>query len=484
MASGVQWLTFAARADAAAAELRGAAHASVGFEGDEGDALRLRIQQDAAAGLGIAANAWRLVGDALIRYAAQLDTCQVRLRSLGVVAADQRSRAAVLQSVAMSGAPARAIEMDDELAHTARRAAAVQADHDAAVRICVRAIDAAIALAPVPTTIRGALRLTPGTVADRRTVMTTSGRLRMAATTSTQIAAVGLRGGAPAFAPTSGSGPTSKDDLEQRLYAHCMAAENDLEASAPCMGFAASAVSDVAALQLAVDMYPSVLGWPEQGFGEKGAWYRRFAVEMVAGAFGIEDCLAGDAGGCGEELGAFVIGGIVGRTLQRIARAFKGARVADEAAEVVEDLPVRVASPATVADDVVERRVTDWGRALAPTRPDQIPVPDTWIREVARKAPPEWAPPIRGRPAKDSRGRVSLRFIEQGEGRDGIRIDRGDPSSRLPSQRVDHVVVNSNGSVMDRFGNPREGVSVAGVDPLDTHIPYSEWKDWSSWNHP
>lgn len=130
MASGVQWLSFATRADEAAAELRAAAQASAAFLGDEGEMFRLRIEQDTAAGVTIAAQAWRIVGDALIRYAAQLDAGQVQLRSLAATAADQRPQVEALRSVAMSGAPARAAERQDDLRVTSGRAAAVRAEHD------------------------------------------------------------------------------------------------------------------------------------------------------------------------------------------------------------------------------------------------------------------------------------------------------------------------------------------------------------------
>lgn len=76
MASGVQWLSFATRAGDAAVELRAAAQTSAEFSGDEGEMFRPRIEQDTATGLVVAADAWQLVGDALIRYGAPLDACQ------------------------------------------------------------------------------------------------------------------------------------------------------------------------------------------------------------------------------------------------------------------------------------------------------------------------------------------------------------------------------------------------------------------------
>ena len=63
-----------------------------------------------------------------------------------------------------------------------------------------------------------------------------------------------------------------------------------------------------------------------------------------------------------------------------------------------------------------------------------------------------------------------------------IRIDKGDPDSPHPSQQVDHVVVQSNGRVIGRDGNPIGG-SIR-ENPVQSHIPLSEWENWSSWNKP
>ena len=64
----------------------------------------------------------------------------------------------------------------------------------------------------------------------------------------------------------------------------------------------------------------------------------------------------------------------------------------------------------------------------------------------------------------------------------GVRIDQGDPGSPHPSQRVDHVIVRSSGKVIGRDGRPITG-RIAD-DPVNAHIPLSEYRAWRRWNQP
>ncbi|WP_283137810.1 hypothetical protein [Rhizohabitans arisaemae] len=64
----------------------------------------------------------------------------------------------------------------------------------------------------------------------------------------------------------------------------------------------------------------------------------------------------------------------------------------------------------------------------------------------------------------------------------GVRIDKGDPDSAWPSQRVDHVIVRYNGKVIGRDGNPIEGSIKVYFE--NAHIPFSEWSKWSTWHTP
>ena len=65
---------------------------------------------------------------------------------------------------------------------------------------------------------------------------------------------------------------------------------------------------------------------------------------------------------------------------------------------------------------------------------------------------------------------------------DGVRIDKGDPASALPSQRVDHVIVRSDGVVLGRDGKPIRG-SIE-EDAVNAHIPLEAYRTWRSWNEP
>ncbi|WP_338766818.1 hypothetical protein V7968_00365 [Nocardia vulneris] len=65
----------------------------------------------------------------------------------------------------------------------------------------------------------------------------------------------------------------------------------------------------------------------------------------------------------------------------------------------------------------------------------------------------------------------------------GVRIDKGDPNSPNPSQRVDHVVVRSDGKVLGPDGQAiPPGSSIK--DHPEAHIPLEEWLKWKSWDHP
>ena len=63
-----------------------------------------------------------------------------------------------------------------------------------------------------------------------------------------------------------------------------------------------------------------------------------------------------------------------------------------------------------------------------------------------------------------------------------VRIDQGVPHSPSPSQQVDHVIVRRDGVVVGRDGNPISGSIKS--DPVNAHIPLSDWLGWSSWDRP
>lgn len=99
-------------------------------------------------------------------------------------------------------------------------------------------------------------------------------------------------------------------------------------------------------------------------------------------------------------------------------------------------------------------------------------------QEAVDKVPDEWGP---GQPNRKKEGERWL-DPENPQG-NGVRIDKGDPSSPNPSQRVDHVVVRTDGKVLGPDGQPiPPGEPIK--DHPEAHIPLSEWLKWRSWNQP
>ncbi|GAA0553991.1 WXG100 family type VII secretion target [Actinomadura livida] len=98
------------------------------------------------------------------------------------------------------------------------------------------------------------------------------------------------------------------------------------------------------------------------------------------------------------------------------------------------------------------------------------------------KVPKEWGPGQANKKALKDPSKPGWRWRDPNNPNNGIRIDKGDPNSPWPSQRVDHVVINSNGKILDRYGNP-----IKAPKPTKTpeaHIPLDEWLKWSGWSHP
>lgn len=99
-------------------------------------------------------------------------------------------------------------------------------------------------------------------------------------------------------------------------------------------------------------------------------------------------------------------------------------------------------------------------------------------QEAVDKVPDEWGP---GRPNRKKEGE---RWLDPDNPQgNGVRIDKGDPSSPNPSQRVDHVVVRTDGKVLGPDGQPIPPGEPIQQHP-EAHIPLSEWLKWRSWNQP
>lgn len=99
-------------------------------------------------------------------------------------------------------------------------------------------------------------------------------------------------------------------------------------------------------------------------------------------------------------------------------------------------------------------------------------------QEAVDKVPDEWGP---GQPNRKKEGE---RWLDPDNPQgNGVRIDKGDPSSPNPSQRVDHVVVRTDGKVLGPDGQPIPPGESIKQHP-EAHIPLSEWLKWRSWNQP
>ncbi|ASV88082.1 putative rHS repeat-associated core domain protein (plasmid) [Ochrobactrum quorumnocens] len=102
----------------------------------------------------------------------------------------------------------------------------------------------------------------------------------------------------------------------------------------------------------------------------------------------------------------------------------------------------------------------------------------SWIISVdaTGKIPTTWGS---GQPNKKG---VGTRWQDPNNPGNGVRIDQGNPNHSLPSQREDHVIVRSGGTVIGRDGKPISGSIQDNAE--QAHIPLSEYKNWSSWNSP
>jgi RHS repeat-associated protein len=96
--------------------------------------------------------------------------------------------------------------------------------------------------------------------------------------------------------------------------------------------------------------------------------------------------------------------------------------------------------------------------------------------EASAKVPSSW-----GSATATKKG-VGVRWSDPANPKgSGIRIDQGDPALPNPSQRVDHVVVRSEGKILGPDGNPIPGPL---KDHPEAHIPLDVWKNWKTWNRP
>lgn len=106
-----------------------------------------------------------------------------------------------------------------------------------------------------------------------------------------------------------------------------------------------------------------------------------------------------------------------------------------------------------------------------------------WFPFGTNKIPRGWSGPAMTSKFRGNPGKAGFVWRSRA-GQDSVRIDRGNPNSPFPSQRVDHVVINSGGSIVGRNGVPfPPGTRIKDV-ASDAHVPLSEWETWRSWNAP
>lgn len=97
------------------------------------------------------------------------------------------------------------------------------------------------------------------------------------------------------------------------------------------------------------------------------------------------------------------------------------------------------------------------------------------LEQGAAKVPAAW-----GSGVANTKG-VGTRWFDPADKGNGIRIDRGEPGSPFPSQRVDHVIVRKGGRILGPDGKPIVGSLKQNPD---AHIPLSDWLNWTSWDTP
>lgn len=105
-----------------------------------------------------------------------------------------------------------------------------------------------------------------------------------------------------------------------------------------------------------------------------------------------------------------------------------------------------------------------------------VPRPPFIPREVVDRLPKEWGDGFQ------TRSDGGWRWFDPKDEGTGVRFDPGNPAVTQPTQRVDHVVVRVKGRVIGRDGKPISGGLAS--DPVNGHIPLSDYRTWSTWDHP
>ncbi|WP_198015399.1 MULTISPECIES: PAAR domain-containing protein [unclassified Psychrobacter] len=96
---------------------------------------------------------------------------------------------------------------------------------------------------------------------------------------------------------------------------------------------------------------------------------------------------------------------------------------------------------------------------------------------VINKFPESFKSPIPNR-----KGGEGYRWFDGANKGNSVRIDKGNPSNSQIRQQVDHVIINNNGRIIGRNGEPIKGTIKDNWD--QAHIPLKEYEQWNKWNSP
>lgn len=98
-----------------------------------------------------------------------------------------------------------------------------------------------------------------------------------------------------------------------------------------------------------------------------------------------------------------------------------------------------------------------------------------YLNQIKEKIPSGW---LEG-PARKGGG---WRWRDPNNANNEIRIDPGRAEVSMPTQNINHVVINYNGVIIGR-----NGIRITGgvkSDPMNAHVPLEEWLSWKDWNSP
>jgi RHS repeat-associated protein len=110
-------------------------------------------------------------------------------------------------------------------------------------------------------------------------------------------------------------------------------------------------------------------------------------------------------------------------------------------------------------------------------KPHQFKAQPKWSvsKNVTKRIPSDW------KASPNSKG-IGTKWHDPKNQGNGVRIDKGNPNSGWPSQRVDHVVIRREGKVVGRDGRPIQGTIKDNAE--NAHIPLSEYEGWTQWDSP